>query len=240
MIDGVNDSSSIQVNFSRPMPLFPLGHVSLLPQQVQPFHIFEPRYRQMIERCLDGAGQVAMAVFHGPRWKQEYHGRPPLRPAVCVGQIIHHERLADGRYNIALQGVCRARIVREEPASDDRLYRAAILQPIGLPSDLDQERLAPARDRLSAHLAEGPLRRLKAAAPISGYFERQEFPTSALMELITFTLLNNADLRYTLLSEPDPVVRAAIIERELADLSRVIQIADRQWPQDAPRGCSWN
>ncbi len=236
----MSDSSSIQVNFGRPMPLFPLGHVALLPQQVQPLHIFEPRYRQMVERALDGAGQIAMAVFEGDRWKQEYHGRPPLRPAVCIGQIIHHERLPDGRYNIALQGVCRARIVEESAASEDRLYRMATLEPVGLPSDEDQERLADARHRISFRLAEGPLRRLKAAGPISEYFQKADFPTIALMELISFTILNNADLRYTLLAEADPLVRAGIIEGELTDLSRVISLADRQWPQEAPRGCSWN
>lgn len=222
------------------MPLFPLGHVALMPQQVQPLHIFEPRYRQMVEHVLDGAGQIAMAVFEGDRWKREYHGRPPLRPAVCIGQIIHHERLEDGRYNLALQGVCRARVVSETPAEEGRLYRTAMLEPIGLPGDEDQERLAPARERISGLLAEGPLRRLKAAAPISEYFRKEDFPTAALMELISFTILNNADVRYRLLSEGDPVVRAGVIEHELDDLSRVIALADRQWPQDAPRGCSWN
>lgn len=222
------------------MPLFPLGHVALLPQQVQPLHIFEPRYRQMVEHALDASGQIAMAVFEGDRWKQEYHGRPPLRPAVCIGQIIHHEKLPDGRFNIALQGVCRARIGKETPADVERLYRTATLKPIGLPSDNDQDRLADARQRISYRLADGPLRRLKAAGPIHEYFQKEDFPTVALMELISFTILNNADLRYTLLAEPDAVVRAGIIEDELADLSRVISIAERQWPQDAPRGCTWN
>ncbi len=236
----MSDASTIQVNFARPLPLFPLTHVSLLPQQVQPFHIFEPRYRQMIDHALDGAGQVAMGVFHGQRWKQEYHGRPPLRPAVCIGQIVHHEKLEDGRYNIALQGVCRARIVAEITPSEDRLYRIATLKPVGLPTDQDQSRLADARRRLSGKLADGPLRRLKAAGPISDYFMKDDFPTVALMELISFTVLNNADLRYTLLAEGDPLARAALIEAELKELSRVIALADRQWPQEAPRGCSWN
>lgn len=236
----MSDTSSIQVNFARPMPLFPLGHVALLPQQVTPLHIFEPRYRQMIEHALDSAGQVAMAVFEGDAWKQQYHGRPPLRPAVCVGQLIHHEKLPDGRYNIALQGVCRARIVEETPAEFDRLYRVAMLRPLGLPRDEDQRRLRPARDRIADRLSEGPLRRLKAAAPISEYFAKPDFPTLALLELISFTLVNNADLRYRLLSEADPLVRADVIEGELDALSRVIALAERQLPPDAPKGCSWN
>jgi Lon protease-like protein len=236
----VSETSSIQVNFGRAMPLFPLPNVALLPQQVQPFHVFEPRYRQMVETALDGAGQLAMAVFEGDRWKREYHARPPLKPAVCVGQIIHHEKTPDGRFTIALQGVCRARIILEMPPSHERLYRTAMLQPVGLPSEEDQQRLADARERISERLADGPLRRLKAAGPISEYFGKDDFPTAALMELISFTILNDADVRYSLLSEADALERARIIERELAALSRVIAVADRQWPTDAPRGCSWN
>jgi len=237
----VADTSSIQVNFSRPMPLFPLGHVALLPQQVLPLHIFEPRYRQMVEHALDGSGQIAMAVFEGDQWKREYHGRPALRPAVCIGQIIHHEKTEDGRYNIVLQGVCRARITEEAPGDAERLYRVATLQPIGLPSEADQARLSDARERLAGRLSDGPLRRLKAAGPISEYFERAEFPTAALMELISFTLVNQADLRYRLLAEGDAVARAGIIEQELDALSRLIERADRQWPPgEAPRGCTWN
>ena len=61
------------------------GTCDLLPQQVIPLRIFEPRYKQMVEDVLDGTGQFAIAVFSGRRWKQEYHGKPPIRPAVCIG-----------------------------------------------------------------------------------------------------------------------------------------------------------
>ena len=40
------------VDFNRPIPLFPLSCVSLLPHAVQGLHIFEPRYRQMVEDVL--------------------------------------------------------------------------------------------------------------------------------------------------------------------------------------------
>ncbi|MGP1309805.1 MAG: LON peptidase substrate-binding domain-containing protein, partial [Phycisphaerales bacterium] len=97
-----DEAPAIRVNFNRPMPVFPLREVVLFPHAAIPLHIFEERYRDMVDDALDGAGQIAMAVFEGERWTQEYHGRPPIRPAVCVGQILQHERLADGRYNIIL------------------------------------------------------------------------------------------------------------------------------------------
>jgi hypothetical protein len=60
---GMAEEMSIRVNFSRPLPLFPLPQVVMLPQQITPLHIFEPRYRQMVDRALDGAGQIAMAKY---------------------------------------------------------------------------------------------------------------------------------------------------------------------------------
>ena len=117
----MSDETAIQVNFGRPRPIFPLDQVTLLPQQVLPLHIFEPRYRQMVTDALDGSGQIAMAVFEGRDWKQQYHGRPPIRPAVCIGHIAQHEKLADGRYNIILRGVCRARVIKELAPRDARL-----------------------------------------------------------------------------------------------------------------------
>jgi uncharacterized protein len=233
------DESTIQVNFGKPIPLFPLDTVVLLPQQVLPLHIFEPRYRQMVERALDGAGQIGMSVFRGNRWKQEYHGRPPLLPAVCLGQILQHEKLADGRYNIVLQGVCRARIVAELPASKERLYRQAMLEPVGVNSD-DEDKLYGVRERLAGLLSEGPLTKFTAAEWVLERVHNEEIPTAALLELVSFTLVNDTRLRYKLLSEADAGVRADIIESELLNLQRLVRQAAAQRPESWPKGCSWN
>lgn len=231
--------SSIQVNFGRPMPLFPLDTVTLLPQQIAPFHIFEPRYRQMIDAALDSSGQIAMAVFAGAKWKEQYHGRPPLKPAVCVGQIVEHEKLDDGRYNVLLQGVCRARIVKELPASEDRLYRVAMLEPFGLETQ-ESEDLADLRRRLSESLAEGPLSQMRVAKPMLDFLRNPEIPTAALLEVISFTILTDHSLRYKLLSEESLKRRADLIERELHGLEDLIRRAAKQRPLDWPKGCSWN
>ncbi|NUQ51978.1 MAG: LON peptidase substrate-binding domain-containing protein [Phycisphaerales bacterium] len=231
--------SSIQVNFGRPMPLFPLDSVTLLPQQIAPFHVFEPRYRQMIDSVLDTSGQIAMAVFSGPKWKEQYHGRPPLKPAVCVGQIVEHEKLDDGRYNILVQGVCRARILKELPVSEDRLYRVAMLEPFGLETQ-ETDDLADLRRRLSESLAEGPLAQMRVAKPMLDFLRNPEIPTAALLEVISFTILTDNTLRYKLLSEESLQRRADLIERELHGLEDLIRRAAKQRPQDWPKGCSWN
>ena len=144
----MSEEISIRVNFGNPMAMFPLDHVTLMPHAVLPLHIFEPRYRHMVSDALDGPGQIAMAVTMPGEGGDPY--RPTLRPAVCVGQIVQHHKLPDGRYNIALQGVCRARIMQELPDDEDVPYRRAYLQPLGT-AKIDEEELAGARARLADH-----------------------------------------------------------------------------------------
>lgn len=242
------ETTEIRVNFARPMPLFPLASVTLMPHAVLPLHIFEPRYRQMVRDALDGPGQIAMAVFDGGRWQDEYHGRPPIRPAVCVGQIVQHQQLEDGRYNVALHGVCRARVIEELPSEAERLYRSAMLEPVGLDRDEDEPGLAEVRQRLSGLLGSEPLTDLKDAQLVAKHLGDEELPTSAILELITCSLLRDAEMRYyhelhyRLLAEGDPKQRAAMIESGLHDLRALLVRARPQRRSDAPppRGCPWN
>src|SRR5262249_33947339 len=153
------------VNFGRPMPVLPLNSVGLLPNGVMPLSIFEDRYRQLVSDALDGSGQIAVGVLEGGSW----HGtdadaaRPPLRSAGCIGQIVQHHKFPDGKYAIMLQGICRAQIAHELPPSDGAPYRLAMLEPVGLPN-VDEEPLAPYRERIAAVLSEPPLTDFKDAA----------------------------------------------------------------------------
>lgn len=235
----MSEDSTIQVNFGKPMPLFPLDTVTLLPQQVVPLHIFEPRYRQMVERALDSSGQIAMAVFAGSSWKQQYHGRPSLRSAVCIGQIVQHEHLPDGRFNLLVQGICRARIIRELPPADDRLFRTALLEPLGVEQH-DAPELPTIRTQIEHMLSKGELSNMTAAAHVLEWIGNDDIPSSMLLELVTFALIVEPSVRYRLLSEGDVSIRAGVIIEELEHLERMIHLARRQRPQDWPKGMSWN
>ncbi len=236
----MSDETSICVNFSRPMPVFPLDSVALLPQQAIPLHIFEPRYRQMIARVLDTTGQFALATFAGDRWKQEYHGRPPLRPAVCVAQIVQHERTDDGRFAIMVQGICRARIVEELPPEEGRLYRAARLEPVGLDDAADPEELDEVRSLLEELLSEGPLTRMAAAAPVLQFVRDPDVPAVAVLELAAVSLIHRQDLLYRLLQEAELGTRARLVLDELSQIESLIKRAEAQGTPNAPKGVSWN
>lgn len=235
----MSESESYTVNFGRPMALFPLDSAVLLPQQVLPLHIFEPRYHQMVARALDGPGQFAMAVFEGQSWRQNYHGRPPLRRSVCVCQIMQHEALPGDRFNLLVQGLCRARVKRELPAEEGVLYRTAIVEP----SDLDQtaeQKLYGVRERLTELLSEGPLAKLNNAPRIVERIRNEDIDTTIILELVSFSLPTDREVRYLLLDEPDAGARAELVERELLGLQRLIGLASAQHPEQWPKGCSWN
>lgn len=184
-----------------------------------------------------------MAVFAGSEWKKNYHGRPRVRRAVCLGQIAQHERLADDRYNILVQGICRARIVKELPAAEGTLFREAMLEPVGVGDDEEPE-LVPVRGRLEEMLTEGPLARARIAEPLLEYIRNDSIPTAAILEIVSFTILGDtlgdAELRYRLLAEGKAMVRAALIEGQLTTIGGLIRRALAQHPEEWPKGCSWN
>jgi Lon protease-like protein len=109
------------------IPVFPLPDVVFFPETVLPLHVFEPRYRAMIGDCLAGDRRLAVAMLR-PGWERDYHGRPPVFPVAGAGEIVQAEQLADGRYNILLDGRMRVRIEEELPG--ERAYRVVRARPL--------------------------------------------------------------------------------------------------------------
>jgi Lon protease-like protein len=95
--------------------------VVLFPNVFLPLHIFEPRYRKMVDEALNGDRIIGMVLLRAG-WEGDYEGRPPVYPVGCAGVITHAERLGDGRFNIVLRGMEKFRIVGEDTA---RIYRQA-------------------------------------------------------------------------------------------------------------------
>lgn len=221
------ESTTVQVSFAHRFPIFPLRGVSLLPHMMLELFVFEDRYRQMVETVLDQRGQIAMAVFSGEAWKDEYFGEPPIRSAVCVGQIEQHRRLPDGNYRILLHGVCRAKIVEEFPPEGDRLYREAMLQPIE-PRPTPDEDLAAENHTIRELLATEPICELIAASRICEQIAQSDIPPGVLFELVTLTLLTDRVVQYRLLEEPSALKRADIIETELHKLQGMLRNAQTQ------------
>ncbi|HYW78460.1 MAG TPA: LON peptidase substrate-binding domain-containing protein [Thermoguttaceae bacterium] len=115
-------------NFSGTARLFPLPNLVLFPHVMQPLHIFEPRYRALLEDALKSDGLIAMATL-APGWESDYEGRPPLYPTACLGRIATHRRLGDGTYNVLVLGLRRVRLLGElEPSRAFREARVEVCE----------------------------------------------------------------------------------------------------------------
>lgn len=199
----MSDDLLLPDSFQGQARLFPLPGFVLFPGVVHPLHIFETRYRQMIADALDGDRLIAMALLR-PGWEADYHGMPAIHPVVCLGKILSEQRLEDGRFNILLQGMCRARVLEEEDS--DRLYRVASVdvltevEPISL---LKERRL---RKQLAKQIprwfASHP-QLIEQLRELAG----SDLPLGPLCDILSFALPLDAEVKQRQLQELDVVRR---------------------------------
>lgn len=138
-IAGVKNSDELDVIDA--LPAFPLPNTVLFPGTVLPLHIFEPRYRQMVDETLAGDGVLSIALIRPGNNEAE---NPILHAVAGCGRIIHSEKLDDGRYNILVQGMERVRLVQE--LRTDKLYREFRAEVLPRP---DREALREAEFQLA-------------------------------------------------------------------------------------------
>ncbi|MEM7049456.1 MAG: LON peptidase substrate-binding domain-containing protein [Acidobacteriota bacterium] len=99
-------------------PVFPLTGVLLLPSSFLPLHIFEPRYRAMVEDVAEEDRVIGMIQPLAPRQDNtprpgDEGQRPDLYEIGCAGRIERLEPQTGGRFVIVLRGVSRFRVRRE-------------------------------------------------------------------------------------------------------------------------------
>ena len=115
------------------VPLFPLN-VVLFPGMALPLHVFEPRYREMIEHCLaDNApfGVVLVSEINDA-------GEDIPARVGTLARIISYKRLPDGRYNLLTRGMKRFELVE---LRRDRPYLVGRVRPLA-----DTELISPDMD----------------------------------------------------------------------------------------------
>jgi uncharacterized protein len=108
------------------LPVFPLTGAVVFPGMILPLHVFEPRYRNMVEDALNADAVFGMIQPVVPRQdNQPLPGaekeNPELYGVGCAGKVERWQKLSDGRYVLELRGVNRFRSEAELPS--DRSYR---------------------------------------------------------------------------------------------------------------------
>ena len=174
------------------LPIFPLPGIVLLPGAQIPLHVFEPRYRRLVRDCARGSGVLGLACIPaGEEGVTDPARKPRILPVLGAGVLARVERLPDGRSNIVVRGVLRARVQREHETAEP--YR--LVEAVALPEETGDADAARAdslrrlvfalctaqRDSTSAALAQiagratapSELADVVAGAVVEDPFERQ-------------------------------------------------------------------
>jgi Lon protease-like protein len=118
----------------RDFPLFPLGLVAL-PSELVPLHIFEERYRTMIDECLERESEFGIVWLSDEELK-------PVGCACEIEQVL--ERMEDGRLNILVRGTRPFRLVERQ---DELPYPAGTVEFLEDRDDeLDEDAALGARE----------------------------------------------------------------------------------------------
>ncbi len=145
------------------LPLFPLN-VVLFPGQTLPLHIFEPRYRAMIQRCIEEDAPFGVLLA-----QDDDDGPHTIGTAARITQV---ERLADGRMNILTVGTERFEL-RNVRLSDEQYLIGDV---VAYPFKNDQQ----PPERLQSHVAALLRQYLKLLGEFSGVeFKMRQFPEDA-------------------------------------------------------------
>jgi Lon protease-like protein len=195
------------------LSIFPLPQMTLFPGAVLPLHVFEPRYREMVREALDGRPLIAIARLK-PGFESDYEGRPPVFDVCGVGMIESCSERPDGRFDLTLRGLARARILQElPPVRAFRQVRAALLEarvPDPALVAAWQAKLGSLWGRLAPHLPE-PVRDLKALT-------RGADDAAAYSDRLAAALVADPEASQELLEETDPAERLRLLTARVQEL----------------------
>ncbi len=199
--------------FSGVAKLFPLPNLVMFPHVMQPLHVFEPRYRQMVEQAMAADRLIALAGL-APGWEKDYDGRPPLRRVACLTRITNCQPLGDGRFNILVFGLRRVEIVSELPPK--HLFREAKVRLMG---DEYLPAAAAARPALQHDLIEAFRKVVPgmggAGEPLHDLFSGN-LALGVLTDIIAYTLDLDLEFKQKLLEESAIDARAGLLLARLS------------------------
>ena len=192
------------MELTRDFPLFPLQMVAL-PTELVPLHIFEERYKALVERCLAEPSEFGIV-------RADEEG---LRTVGCACEITEVlERFDDGRTNLVARGT---RVFRIEAEQADLPYPAAAVEFLGdEPEDPDPELLAETH----AAYAELVRQATDRAPDLDEISEMTAYQMAATVEF-------NLDAKFRLLALRSERARLELLLRLLRTAVRRLDFMER-------------
>ena len=205
-----DDAQRVERQLHR-LPIFPLPGAVLLPYALIPLHVFEPRYRKMVRDCQAGAGVMALANI--PAEPRATRDPPHVLPVIGAGILARVDPLPDGRSNIVLRGVRRARIVEELPAQEP--YRLVRAEPLAEPP-ADAARLETSAEQLRQLVLALCARRPGAAATALAQMAGSTARPGELADAVGAMVLESAQERQQLLETASAEERLRRVAQHIA------------------------
>jgi uncharacterized protein len=200
------------------MPIFPLPGAVLMPHAELPLNVFEPRYLNMVDDVLGSHRMIGMIQPDEAAGSDE-----AICQVGCAGRITQFRETRDGRYQVALSGVCRFEVNEELPST--RGYRLVKPDWSRFACDYDhpEARLQAEQQRLMTTL-EHYLEVREMEADLASF---QEMPVVNLVDALTMALPFTQQEKQMLLESVEP-------ERRLENFLTLIYAGD-EVPQSATR-----
>jgi Lon protease-like protein len=191
-------------DFSGTVRLFPLPNLVLFPHVVQALHLFEPRYCQLMKDTLADDHLITMCLAK-PTDSGMPVDQPIVHDVVCIGKIVAHHELEDGRFNLLLMGLKRARIVKEIDV--DRQYRMAQVEVL--------EDIAVNDDQIETGMRTKLLEIFRNLVQTEKLLEKEslksliinQLPVGTLIDLMSFSITIPVEQRQLILATSDVLKR---------------------------------
>jgi Lon protease-like protein len=198
------------------LKVFPLPGVVLLPGAPAPFHVFEPRYRELFAAALEGDRVVAVPTLADGSRAME--ARPALLPVAGVCVIVGEQQNDDGTLDVLLHCAGRVALLEElERGTSYRQFRAELVEDLYPPAG--SAALQGGVEAL-AQLCYDLIPLLPAESGVNRLTEvlaRMKDP-AAMADLVAAAAITEPSARYRVLAEPSVARRLELVEAELASL----------------------
>lgn len=215
----MNELPALTADELAALPVFPLPRAVFFPGATLPLHLFEPRYRDMMEHCVS-KGPMAMAVAQlKPGYEDDYEGHPPIHEIAGAGRIVDWRRRSDGRFDLILHGVARVRL--EERPRDRSTFRLAEAIPL---EDRVSHPEAVARGLTEVYATAATMMSLiREQHPRFELGLDEELGPSEVADRIADRLIGDPETRQRLLETLDVKVRLALVHEAMVELTAVLR-----------------
>lgn len=199
-------STEIDEKVLEEVAVFPLPQVVLFPHAHLPLHIFEPRYRTMLEDCLASNGAIVIAQL-------DRKGGDRINEYAGAGVITEHQALPDGRSNIVVSGRMRVRleelVFEDPPRYPYKRARATIVQEKS--SIVKPHECAALLNAASMFATE-----VKKHDPSFTFRLPKGVDGGGMADACAFQLVVDPGIRQAILEQTDPLKRVRMVTNQLA------------------------